>query len=77
MSFSSYPAYLSSLDDWYAIWDSGIAVLETTNNVFNKSLYAAVVPQSLFAWHRVRLANLLAHDAPEWAATFAQYNSGT
>jgi hypothetical protein len=77
MSFSSYPAYLSSLDDWYAVWDSGIAVLETTNNVFNKSLYAAVVPQSLFAWHRVRLANLLAHDAPEWASVFAQYNSGT
>lgn len=55
MSFSSYPAYLSSLDDWYAIWDSGIAVLETTNNVFNKSLYKEVKPESLFAWQRVRL----------------------
>lgn len=27
MSFSSYPAYLSSLDDWYAIWSSGIALV--------------------------------------------------
>jgi hypothetical protein len=77
MSFSSYPAYLSSLDDFYAIWDSGIAVLETTNNVFNKSLYTAVVPQSLFAWHRVRLANLLSHTPPEWASTFSEHNSGT
>ena len=77
MSFSSYPAYLSSLDDWYAVWDSGIAVLETTNNVFNKTLYQAVVPQSLFAWHRVRLANLLAHSPPEWAAVFSEHNSGT
>lgn len=77
MSFSSYPAYLSSLDDWYAVWDSGIAVLETTNNVFNKTLYQAVVPESLFAWHRVRLANLLAHSAPQWASVFSQYNSGT
>lgn len=77
MSFSSYPAYLSSLDDWYAVWDSGIAVLETTNNVFNKTLYQAVVPESLFAWHRVRLANLLAHDLPQWASVFSQYNSGT
>jgi len=77
MSFSSYPAYLSSLDDWYAVWDSGLAILETTNNVFNRSLYSAVVPQSLFAWHRVRLANLLAHSPPEWAAVFAAHNSGT
>ena len=77
MSFSSYPAYLSSLDDWYAVWSSGIAVLETTNNVFNKTLYEAVKPESLFAWHRVRLANLLAHNAPEWAAIFAEDNSGT
>ena len=77
MSFSSYPAYLSSLDDWYAVWDSGIAVLETTNNVFNKTLYQAVKPQSLFAWHRVRLAKLLAHSAPEWAAVFSEDNSGT
>ena len=77
MSFSSYPAYLSSLDDWYAVWSSGLAVLETTNNVFNKTLYQAVAPQSLFAWHRVRLANLLAHSPPEWAAVFSQYNSGT
>jgi hypothetical protein len=59
------------------VWSSGIAVLETTNNVFNHSLYVNVVPQSLFAWHRVRLANLLAHSAPEWAAVFSQYNSGT
>ena len=65
------------MDDWYAVWFSGIAVLETTNNVFNHSLYVNVVPQSLFAWHRVRLANLLAHSAPEWAAVFSQYNSGT
>ena len=69
MSFSSYPAYLSSLDDWYAVWDSGIAVLETTNNVFNKSLYAAVQPESLFAWHRVRLANLLATTRPSGRAS--------
>lgn len=77
MSFSSYPAYLSSLDDFYAIWSSGIAVLETTNSVFNMSLYQYVQPQSLFAWHRVRMANLLAKDGPEWANIFGYANSGT
>jgi hypothetical protein len=77
MSFSSYPAYLSSLDDYYAIWSSGIAVTETTNSIFNMSLYKLVVPQSLFAWHRVRAANLLATTGAQWAAVFSEYNSGT
>jgi hypothetical protein len=77
MSFSSYPAYLSSLDDWYAVWSSGIAVLETTNSIFNMSLYKQVVPQSLLAWHRVRVANLVASTGDEWAQAFASYNSGT
>ena len=35
------------------------------------------MPQSLFAWERVRLANLLAHTSPEWAAVFSEHNSGT
>ena len=77
MSFASYPAYLSSLDDFYSIWSSGLNMLETTNSVFNMSLYKLVVPQSLFAWQRVRNANLLAHTGPEWGATLAAYNSGT
>ena len=77
MSFASYPAYLSSLDDFYSIRSSGLNMLETTHRVFNMSLYKLVVPQSLFAWQRVRNANLLAHSGPEWGATLATYNSGT
>jgi hypothetical protein len=77
MSFASYPAYLSSLDDYYSVWSSGINVLETTNSIFNMSLYKLVVPQSLFAWQRVRNANMLAHSGPEWADVFAYQNSGT
>jgi len=77
MSFSSYPAYLSSLDDYYSVWSSGINVLETTNSIFNMSLYKLVKPQSLLAWHRVRNANLLARTGPEWASVFSYANSGT
>ena len=77
MSFASYPAYLSSLDDYYSMWSSGLNMLETTNSVFNMSLYKLVVPQSLFAWQRVRNANLLSRTGPEWGATLATYNSGT
>ena len=77
MSFSSYPGYLSSLDDWYAMWSSGIAVLETTNSIFNTTLYDLVTPQSMWAWQRVRAANLLASSGPAWYQAFAAYNSGT
>ncbi|KXJ12225.1 phospholipase B-like 1 [Exaiptasia diaphana] len=75
-SFSSYPGFLESLDDFY-IMNSGLILLQTTNNVFNTSLYQYVQPQSLLAWQRVRLANLMAKTGDEWAAVFEQYNSGT
>ena len=39
MSFSSYPAYLSSLDDFYVTWSTKIIMVETTNGIYNRSLY--------------------------------------
>ncbi|KAI7789241.1 putative phospholipase B-like 1-like, partial [Triplophysa rosa] len=50
---------------------------QTTNNVFNTSLYSYITPASLFAWQRVRLAHALAHTGEEWAQTFSRFNSGT
>ncbi|XP_065910196.1 phospholipase B-like 1 [Dysidea avara] len=76
MSFSSYPAYLSSLDDFY-LMDSGLMMLQTTNGVFNHSIYSLVTYNSLLAWQRVRLANWLATSGKEWAYYVSQYNSGT
>jgi len=37
-------------------------VIETSNSIFNMTLYKAVVPQSLWAWQRVRLASMAAAD---------------
>ena len=76
-SFSSYPGLLSSLDDFYTNYDSGLIMLQTTNNIFNKELYNLVVPQSLLAWQRVRMANQYARTGPEWAQALAFHNSGT
>jgi hypothetical protein len=77
VSFSSYPGYLSSLDDFY-IMDNGLVMIQTTNGVFNQDLFKKYVhPESLWAWQRVRLANLFAHNGEEWAKIFAEHNSGT
>ncbi|KAJ7992604.1 hypothetical protein DPEC_G00280410 [Dallia pectoralis] len=76
LSFSSYPGFLVSLDDFYLL-GSGLMMTQTTNNVFNSSLFSQVTPQSLFAWQRVRLAHALSHTGKEWANTFSRYNSGT
>ena len=77
MMMSSYPGALSSIDDWY-VMDSGLATMETTNDVLNNTLYTMYVkPQSLFTWHRVRVCNALTTSAQEWVHTFAKYNSGT
>jgi len=77
MSFSSYPGVLASIDDFYMLSPNGLVMLETTNGIFNTDLYKYVVPQSLLAWHRVRLANMMADSGEQWAFLVAQYNSGT
>jgi len=74
-SFSSYPGVLSSLDDFY-LHDTGLVLLQTTNSVFNATLYEEVRPGSLLAWQRVRIANMAA-SGTEWVQAFSPFNSGT
>ncbi|KAM9425887.1 phospholipase B-like 1 [Pholidichthys leucotaenia] len=76
MSFSSYPGFLMSLDDFYLL-GSGLLMTQTSISVFNVSLYTQLSPHSLLSWQRVRLANSLARSGDEWAHIFTKYNSGT
>lgn len=76
VSFSSYPGFLESLDDFY-ILSSGLVLLQTTNSVYNKTLLKEVIPEALLAWQRVRVANMMANDGKRWAEIFSKYNSGT
>uniref|UniRef100_A0AAQ6IM55 Phospholipase B-like n=1 Tax=Anabas testudineus TaxID=64144 RepID=A0AAQ6IM55_ANATE len=76
MSFSSYPGFLVSLDDFYLL-GSGLLMTQTSIGVFNASLFSQLSPYSLLAWQRVRLSNSLAHSGQEWAHIFSKYNSGT
>lgn len=76
LSFSSYPGFLESLDDFY-ILSSGLILLQTTNSVYNKTLLKQIIPESLLAWQRVRVANMMADSGKRWADIFSKYNSGT
>ncbi|BDA45664.1 Phospholipase B-like 1 [Coccomyxa sp. Obi] len=75
-SFSSYPGELSSDDDFY-LMDTGLALLQTTNDILDTDLYKLLTPKSVLNWQRVRLANAMATSGSEWADIVAQYNSGT
>ena len=75
LSFSSYAGYIESLDDYYQL-SSGLVMLQTTNLIYNLELYSLVRPQSLFAWQRVRVANMMARSGSEWYYTVRMYNSG-
>lgn len=75
--FSSYPATLSSLDDMYMISGSNLIMTQTTNSIYNASLWDLVIPQSLLAWQRVRTANQLSNSGRDWYEIVSKYNSGT
>jgi len=67
---------LESLDDFYMM-DSGLGMVQTSNDVLNQTLLDLVTPQSLLAWQRVRVANAIAQSGQEWYEIFRQHASGT
>jgi hypothetical protein len=74
--FTSYPATLSSLDDFY-LTSNGLVVIETTNPSYNDSLLYEIFPQCLFTCERAMIANRISGTSKEWAENFVKYNSGT
>jgi hypothetical protein len=80
--FSSSPALLSSVDDFYVTYTSEddsvqLAVIETTNELYDPVLFKLVVPTSVLSWVRVISSNLLSANGKQWAAVFSMYHSGT
>jgi hypothetical protein len=74
--FSSYPATMSSLDDFYTT-SHGLIVMETTNAFYNDTMYKDVIPESLFTGERAMICNRISNSSKEWAENFKKYNSGT
>lgn len=78
MAFSSYPGALYSGDDFLQMRESGLAVIETTNDIFDNTLYDGLSPQgTVVTWIRSVLASRMASTAQDWVDIFAKYNSGT
>jgi hypothetical protein len=77
VSFSSTPSFLSSKDDFY-VTNAGLLISETTNNVWNQTLFQLyLTPKSLFTWVRTIIANTK-NSCPEWMEAFGgKFNSGT
>ncbi|KAN0007312.1 hypothetical protein ACTFIU_000511 [Dictyostelium citrinum] len=76
VSFSSSPGFISSKDDFY-ITGNKLAIMETTNNIYNESLYQYTIPQSVLVWQRAMIANMIATNSSDWVSIFSEFNSGT
>eukprot|EP00658_Telonema_sp_P-2_P079714 TRINITY_DN777_c0_g1_i10.p1 TRINITY_DN777_c0_g1~~TRINITY_DN777_c0_g1_i10.p1 ORF type:complete len:577 (+),score=201.19 TRINITY_DN777_c0_g1_i10:317-2047(+) len=79
VTMSSYAGVIMSIDDWY-MTGSRLAVMETTNGVYNNSLFVDNLkpkPEVVSYFIRVMIANFLATSSPNWVDTFVKFNSGT
>uniref|UniRef100_T1IJU9 Phospholipase B-like n=1 Tax=Strigamia maritima TaxID=126957 RepID=T1IJU9_STRMM len=77
MTFSSYPASLTSGDDFYCT-SSGLVTMETTIGNSNPDLWKYVTPEGgVLEWIRSMVANRLSADGETWTKFLSQYNSGT
>ena len=74
--FSSYPATLSSFDDFY-ITSNGLIIIETTNVFYDNNLYDEITPNGLLSWERAMTSCRLSKNAKEWAEYFSMYSTGT
>lgn len=74
--YSGYPGKMASSDDFY-FNSQKIVIWETTNNIFNTSLYDEIIPQSIPYFIRISVATRLATTAQNFHNIFYQHNSGT
>ncbi len=74
--FSSYPGNISSNDDFF-ITDQNLYISETTNSIFDESLYNILTPESVMTWQRAVVANRLSQNSYDWIENITKHNSGT
>jgi hypothetical protein len=55
---------------------NNLVMIQTTNGILNSTIYDYVTSNALLAWHRVRVANMMASNGKEWGTILSLYNSG-
>jgi hypothetical protein len=76
--FSSSPGLLSSVDDFVLVNGyAQLAVMETTNTVYNKELSEKIIPETVLSWTRAVVAHQRSTSGADWAECFSRYSSGT
>eukprot|EP01117_Protostelium_nocturnum_P000225 TRINITY_DN1029_c0_g2_i1.p1 TRINITY_DN1029_c0_g2~~TRINITY_DN1029_c0_g2_i1.p1 ORF type:complete len:521 (+),score=170.99 TRINITY_DN1029_c0_g2_i1:68-1630(+) len=76
VSYAGYPGTIPSGDDYF-VTDQKLIVMETTNSVYNETLFKQVTTTTVPYWIRVTLANRMSSSGQEWNKFFGMYNSGT
>lgn len=76
--FSSSAAMLTSVDDFYVVSGFGnMAVMETSEDIYNATLLNMLKPETMLSWTRAIIANRLADTGSSWAELFSLQRSGT
>ena len=77
VSLSSSPGLLHSKDDFYAT--PTLVVMETTNGIYDRSLYnpETIKPQTALSWQRAAIATGFGLNGSDWVNLFKRHNSGT
>ena len=77
VSLSSSPGLLHSKDDFYAT--PTLVVMETTNGIYDKTLYNpnTIKPETALSWQRAAVATGFALNGSDWVNLFKRHNSGT
>jgi len=73
---SGFPGFLVSTDDFY-VTSQKLVIVETSNDIYNNSLYDLLTPYTVPYWIRNVVANQLATSGRSWHEWFYRYNSGT
>ncbi|EDR29576.1 hypothetical protein, conserved [Entamoeba dispar SAW760] len=76
VSFSSYPGFVFSFDDFY-MTSNDLAIIETTFTNFNTTLNQYIHSNTLLDWIRIVLAVRASKNGKEFHDIFEKQNSGT